>query len=312
MKKLISAAVSIIMTASMAAPLISSAEGPESLFYFTPKESPDITIESDGTIVVTRDTLLENGGLTISADVFFQDESLSCWFVNPRWKSNTSFITLDNVLNPIPAGSETIKPFAYAQTDEEGNLLTGMKTKYGTMASISSSNVAIFTCSAQQMYEYLTLEPYGEKSDDYPLTSFDMVFDKFIPYGEYEINFVSEANSSEGAQTSTAGFRTDNGSVMNEPNMKNMKIRVTGYNLGDVNNDGAIEPMDSSLALSAYARKSTGGEYEFTTEEFLAADVVADNVLMPDDASMILSYYAYISTLAPGEVAVNMREFVKR
>ena len=169
MKKLISAAVSLIMTASMAAPLISSAEGPETLFYFTPKESSDITIENDGTVVVTRDSLFKNDGLTISADVFFQDESLSCWNVNARWKSSTPFIKLDNILNPIPASNDTIMPFAYAQTDEDGNLLTSFQTKYGTMASFNSKNVAIFTCTSQQITgDSLTLAPYGEKSDDYP------------------------------------------------------------------------------------------------------------------------------------------------
>lgn len=313
MKKLISAAMAVIMTASLAAPLISSAEGPESLFYFTPKESSDITIESDGTVVVTRDALKKNGGLTVSADVFFQDESLSCWFVNPRWKSNSDFITLANVANPIPTTNTTILPYAYAETDEEGNLVTAFKTKYGTMASISSKNVAIFTCSAQQMYEYLTLEPYGEKSDDYPLTSFDMEFDKNIPYGEYEISFVSEADAAEGEQTSVAGFRTDNGSVMNEPNMRNMKIRVTGYNLGDVDNDGSITPRDASLTLTAYARKSTGEEYGLTTEEFLAANVIdTDDVIMPDDASGILSYYSYLSTLTPGETAIDISDYIKK
>lgn len=310
MKKLISAAVSLIMTASLAAPLISSAEGPETLFYFTPKESSDITVENDGTVVITRDSLFKNGGLTISADVFFQDESLSCWNVNARWKSSTPFITLDNVLNPIPTSNDTIMPFAYAQTDEDGNLLTSFKTKYGTMASVSSKNVAIFTCTSQQINgESLTLEPYGDKSDDYPLTSFDMIFDKDIPYGEYEISFVGEANAVDDEQTSIAYFRTDSGSVHNEPNMQNLKIRVTGYNLGDVNNDGTIMPLDASLALAAYARKSTGEEYGLTTEEFSAADIDDDQVIMPSDASNILAYYSYLSTLAPGETTVDIRTY---
>lgn len=310
MKKLISAAVSLIMTASLAAPLVSSAEGPETLFYFTPKESSDITIESDGTVVVTRNSLKENNGLTLSADVFFQDESLSCWNLNARWKSSTPFIKLDNVLNPIPAANEVITPFAYAETDENGELVTSFKAKYSTKATLSSKNVAIFTCNSQQITgENLTFKPYGEKSDDYPLTSFDMIFDKNIPYGEYEISFVGESNAVDGEQTSVAYFRTDSGSVNNEPNMQNLKIRVTGYNLGDVDNNGSITPLDASLALAAYARSVTGEDYGLTTEEFAAADIDGDKIIMPLDASNILSYYSYLTTLSSDETPMDIEDY---
>ncbi|MCM1314339.1 MAG: D-alanyl-D-alanine carboxypeptidase family protein [Prevotella sp.] len=70
----------------------------------------------------------------------------------------------------------------------------------------------------------------------------------------------------------------------------------TAWNLGDINNDGFINAVDSTLILTEYAALSTDGVSTFSAEQKKAADTNNDNLVDSVDATSVLSYYAYKST----------------
>ncbi len=67
--------------------------------------------------------------------------------------------------------------------------------------------------------------------------------------------------------------------------------------LGDIDNNGVIDAIDASTALTIYALKSTNGDIsKYTDEQLVAADVDKNKTIDAIDASYILSFYAYVST----------------
>lgn len=81
------------------------------------------------------------------------------------------------------------------------------------------------------------------------------------------------------------------------------------YPLGDVNNDGNINAVDASAALTYYAYSSTNNESSLNEAQKKAADVNKNGQINAVDASYILSYYAYTST-TKGEL-MPIEEFIK-
>lgn len=72
---------------------------------------------------------------------------------------------------------------------------------------------------------------------------------------------------------------------------------ITGEMTGDVNGDGLIDAVDSSLVLVEYAALSTeGGTSTFTEKQKIYADVNSDGIIDAVDGSLILAYYAVAST----------------
>ena len=67
-------------------------------------------------------------------------------------------------------------------------------------------------------------------------------------------------------------------------------------NLGDINEDGSIDPIDASMALSIYANLAASKTYKATDEMKKLSDVNMDNKIDALDASYILKYYAISST----------------
>ncbi|MDE5583926.1 MAG: hypothetical protein K2J08_09500 [Ruminococcus sp.] len=65
---------------------------------------------------------------------------------------------------------------------------------------------------------------------------------------------------------------------------------------GDVNGDGRVDSVDSSITLAEYSLMSTDGKTSFTEEQKISADVNNDGFINSVDASMILAYYAEAST----------------
>jgi len=63
---------------------------------------------------------------------------------------------------------------------------------------------------------------------------------------------------------------------------------------GDMNGDGAVNAIDSSLILTNYNKISTGGE--ISEKEKKRGDVNRDGKYDASDASLILNYYSYISS----------------
>lgn len=66
--------------------------------------------------------------------------------------------------------------------------------------------------------------------------------------------------------------------------------------LGDVNGDKAIDSIDASYVLAAYANKATGHDSGFNSTHIAAADVNKDGEVDSMDSSIILSYYAFTAT----------------
>lgn len=71
---------------------------------------------------------------------------------------------------------------------------------------------------------------------------------------------------------------------------------VTHVNLGYVNNDGAVDALDASDILRAYALKQTIGDWGLTETQFYMADVDKNNYVDAIDASIVLTYYAHTAT----------------
>ncbi|MDE6798540.1 MAG: hypothetical protein K2J36_11110, partial [Ruminococcus sp.] len=80
---------------------------------------------------------------------------------------------------------------------------------------------------------------------------------------------------------------------------------------GDVNADGLVNAVDSSMILAEYAVLSTKGKSSFTTVQELTADVNDDEEINAVDASMLLQYYAYISTVSAEEY-INPEDFFEK
>lgn len=299
MKKLISAVSAAILTVSSVMPFVSSAEEEYiPLFYMKMQENENITIEADGTVVISREAA-ENG-LLLNAGIFIQDDTQTAWSVSPKWKSSSSFINLEHAYNPLPTDDSPLLPYAYAETDSNGNLKRGVNS---TDLSVNSQYDSInFTC---RRTDGKPMAVYGSATDDYPLISFDMSVNKNIPYGEYKIYFLTEQDNS-----CRIAMAIEGRPIYSPPRIENLRIRVEGANSGDVNNDGSIDASDASAALAAYAEFSTGGVSSLTPEETYAADVNNDGAIDSTDASDILLYYAYASTT--NEEIKSLKEYFGR
>ena len=80
--------------------------------------------------------------------------------------------------------------------------------------------------------------------------------------------------------------------------------------LGDVDNSGKVNAIDSSLVLDYYSQASTGQGVQFDDAQKKAADVNSDGSINAVDASQILSYYSYTAT-ANGDV-MTLEEYLQR
>ena len=73
-------------------------------------------------------------------------------------------------------------------------------------------------------------------------------------------------------------------------------VKPAEYKHGDVDNNGMVDAVDSSLVLAYYAKISTHSDGGFTDSQKKAADMNGDGQIDAVDASNILAYYARIST----------------
>ncbi len=62
--------------------------------------------------------------------------------------------------------------------------------------------------------------------------------------------------------------------------------------LGDINDDGSVTPVDAHQALVAYASEQVGQDTGLTDEEMGYADIDGDGSVTPSDAHYMLLYYA--------------------
>ncbi|MCM1132649.1 MAG: dockerin type I domain-containing protein [Ruminococcus flavefaciens] len=296
MKKLSAILSAVVLTAGMTSALTSNADYVPSLYFVPHAETAD-----DGTLVLNRADLAD--GETITVDVFIDDESKSCWSVDPKWKCASEYITLDNVIDPqVP-----YIPYAYAEI-KNGEL--GRIRHVTACGQDRELNTMFFTCDLGTLYtDGSPLTPYGENTSDYALTSFDMIISPDIPVGEYDVHFLTQPEDYADQRCTSVSVRTEEGSVTEIPNVTSLRIVVKGDALkGDVNGDGMITALDATEVLKAYSAFSTGGESTLDEEQTWCADVNSDGNVDSSDASKILAYYSYLST-AEGDI-VGIEEFI--
>lgn len=308
MKKMLSAAAAAILAAMpvFSAFTVNAADYYSPLFYI--KAQSGLNTDADGNILVNIDELsASQEGLLLNADVFIQDDALNCWSVNPKWKSDSEFITLNHLCNPLRDHPENLDVYAYAETDENGDLKVYRHSVLNTVDK--ECNTMNYTCMKMPavINGYMDdspMIPYGEKSDDYPLTSFDMIVSPDTPPGDYEIFFLTEPiDYPDQRITTVSTCKTDTDPSRDfVPRTQSIHIIVSedgtvpSYILGDLNGDGAVDSTDASAVLAAYARVSTGNTYRLNRQQIAAADINEDSSVDSSDASLILMYYSYIST----------------
>ncbi|MCM1505775.1 MAG: leucine-rich repeat protein [Ruminococcus flavefaciens] len=72
--------------------------------------------------------------------------------------------------------------------------------------------------------------------------------------------------------------------------------------LGDVNDDGFIDAVDSSAVLIEYSNLSTGSESSFDTYQQYVGDYNRDGLIDAVDATLILIEYARLQTLPDNQI----------
>lgn len=304
MKKILSSVTAVILTAVSAMPMFSNAEDSIPLFYMRPEACEDVVIKDDGTIVISRKVAAK--GITLKAGVYIQDETELVWNAAPKWKCASRAISLEKAYNPIPLDDSPLLPYAYAETDSKGNIVRGSNTS--DLFINRKYNVISYTCR-HMTTNGTAFKKYGATSDEYPLITFDMVVDKNVPYGEYDVYFLTEPEDEEEQQVCSVALKI-NGSTIYTPRTEGLKIRVEGSNLGDINNDGLIDSSDASEALIEYARIMTHLGTGLDALQAEAADVNLDGAIDSSDAADILVYYAYTCTTA--DEIKSFREYFGR
>lgn len=180
MKKSLSILSAAILTAScLPLTVANAAEAPA--FYMTAGESDKYELANGGKSI-SIDKLTED--VTATASIYFADAAKGAWRVSPKWKSNSDYIKITDVHNPLDEGN--LKEFAYAEKDENGNLTDkNCAFDFSTNATYGTKNITV------RSNDGMALVPYGEKSDSYPLITFDFTISKDTPNGTYELFFTT-------------------------------------------------------------------------------------------------------------------------
>lgn len=297
-RKIISAAFAAMLSLTSASVLSvnSFAEGDDEIYiprlYMKIADGQDVNLDDDGNIILSRSEI--GKGITVKAEVYIEDTSLTCWSVEPKIKCAAKQISFVKAYDPLPKGGPYLE-YAYAETDENGNLI---RDRHDTRLTIDTSyNVINYTVIKQRTMtgDGSPLIPYGDTSDEYPVLTFDMEISPNTPYGEHSVYFLTEPEDYPDQRCTKVAMRV-NGSNVVTPETSGFSIKVDGSNLGDINNDGKIDASDASEALVSYARVSTGSDNGLTDLQFEAGDVDFNGKVDASDAASILVYYSYVST----------------
>ena len=304
MKKTAVLCAGVILAASMASPAGVFAESAEynPELYFKAQSAEGADAVSDGLVIISPDKIRE-GDITLNIGVYINDESMKVDAVSAKWRSESGYITLDNLLDPSVStgttkeyttpGGETfttdLTPNCYS-TIRNGAL----KVPTPDMSVHPEINSMYFTyASVTSPYKWL-----GTASDDYALTSFDAVISSDIPEGVYEIVFATRDNTEGKTDSYSHGhiyYDIDNSRDF-YPETSDLMIAVGDFGLGDVNLDGIVDARDASLILTEYAVTASGGVPSFDSLEKYVGNVNKDTVIDSRDASVVLTYYAYTAT----------------
>lgn len=122
------------------------------------------------------------------------------------------------------------------------------------------------------------------------------------------VNAVSTTTTTTTTTKRTTATTTTTRKVTSTTPLSTTTSQSPVYILGDVNADGNVDSIDSSLVFIEYAKVSSGSKGIFNDEQKRAADVDKNGKTDAVDASKILSYYAYSST---HENAISLNDFLK-
>lgn len=309
MKKLISSIISLSIAACAALPTAVAADSDYvPTLYFRSNAAKCVSVCPSGNAVVFRSELGVSSDISVNASVYIDDESLSCWNVHPVWKCASGYARLENLVDPLPMSDDAPNiAYAYAETDENGKFI---HIRHATILSADTElNTMSFTAQVSSYTDRSAMKPYGEKSDSYPLTSFDLSISEGAPEGEYTVYFLTEPEDYPDQRVSDVAMRTEEGSLVKAPAAKPLTVTVTDRRFGDVNGDSKVDSNDASAVLVAYSKSSTGGEHGLSDVEFACGDTDKNGLVTSSDASNILAYYSYLSTT--DEEAVNFTEFLE-
>lgn len=286
MKKFMTLISAAVVSMAMAMPFTASAKYNPTVSFV-----PQYETDENNTITLSRSDIAN--GLTIPTYIYIKDDSNLTFSVDLKFKTTDSNISIENILNP----QDPLVEYAYAEKDDNGEIT--QKRIVITYGKAKSSLYSYFTCSIANLApDRSPLVPYGENSEDYPLTSFDIEISPDTPAGEYQVYFVTEIEDNiEYSHVSKIGMR--DGEEIEPPVAENITIVIlddTSITLGDVNSDGFINSADASIILADYTNMATGLESSLTEAEFTAADVNKNGIVDSIDASNILSYYSYLAT----------------
>lgn len=319
MKKLVSLLAAAGISAAMLMPVNTFADDVYTpLCYFTVNPDANVKILSGDTVCVSKKAL-ESGDITLDANVRIEDKEQQTYVISAKWRSTSDYIILEN---PVDASVSTgtvkeyvtkdgkkfttdLTPFCYSTITSDNT----MKIPYDvTPVYKPELNSIYLTCYRSFIMYPSPLEVLGSSTDEYPFASFDIVIDSETPEGEYDVIFSTKNNTSGANDVLSHGGTVVNSKETRDfvPRTRDLKIIVADYDLGDVNQDGAIDALDASEVLMAYADHATGKDYRITTSQQLAADVNNDNAIDALDASHILGYYAFIATGGSGSMTEYM------
>lgn len=299
MKKVMCAALAAILslTSASAMSVSSFAEGNDDIYvprlYMKIADGQDLTLDEDGNIVLSRSEI--GNGITVKAEVYIEDTSLTCWSVAPKIKSASQYISMAKGYDPLPKDGSPYLVYAYAETNENGDLICN---NHSTELSIDTAyNVINYSVYKQRtMTDSSPLKTYkNSASNEYPILTFDMEISPNTPYGEHSVYFLTEPEDEPDQRCTTVAMRV-NGSTVLTPETSGFNIKVDGVNLGDINNDGKIDASDSAEALVSYAKVSTGNDDGLTDLQFEAGDIDFNGKVDASDSASILVYYSYVST----------------
>ena len=296
MKKLISALISLTITAGAAAPSVLAADSDYTpTMYFRAQESDSVKAYADGNAAIFRSELDAPTELRVNAALYIDDESLTCWVVHPVWKCASKYAKLENLVDPLPMSDDAPNiAYAYAETNENGEFV---HKRHGTILSTDTEcNTMSYTIEITSRNDRSPLTPYGEKSDSYPMTWFDLNIAKDAPADDYTVYFLTEHEDYPDQRLADIAMRLPDASYVKTPITKPMTVTVTDRKFGDVTGDGKVDANDSSAILVAYSKSSTGQEHGLTNEAFRCGDTDLNAQLTSSDASNILAYYSFLST----------------
>lgn len=291
-------------------------------FYFGSADEK-FTVDSSGELNFDRE-LLKDGDYTLKLAVYIHDETLKVWDIRAKWMCTDEHIKLANVVDP----KKPLIPYTYAEADASGQLINN-DTETSTYFN-ADKNVMAMTCFYSSSNDSTPLKPYGETTDDYPLTYFEAVIDKDTPAGSYEIVFRTEENSPYPDIINT-NLRTEKGPrvvYQDSSSLQNLKINVVEKEVpvtattstSDVTTTTtadttttvtsttstavtSAEPVTTSASTTALPIAT-----EPVAEDYKLGDVDENGVIDASDATLTLQTYGELSTNRPASISARQQK----